>query len=124
MKYVSRHYCTAKISLGLNLFQFPKICREEVSIHVIQSREHILNTVCCSIPSPQSYISLTKNSILRKYRNLQRSATLLSLTDSPDSFFLLHRKNFVEMMSTLLHLLGRHSYYPLELSEETNLVSN
>jgi hypothetical protein len=24
---------------------FPKICREEVSIHVIQSREHILNTV-------------------------------------------------------------------------------
>ncbi|KXN91513.1 External alternative NAD(P)H-ubiquinone oxidoreductase B1, mitochondrial, partial [Leucoagaricus sp. SymC.cos] len=25
-------------------FQFPKICREEVSIHLIQSREHILNT--------------------------------------------------------------------------------
>lgn len=25
---------------------YPKICREEVSIHVIQSREHILNTVC------------------------------------------------------------------------------
>ncbi|KIM48810.1 hypothetical protein M413DRAFT_61164 [Hebeloma cylindrosporum] len=25
-------------------FQFPKLCREEVSIHVIQSREHILNT--------------------------------------------------------------------------------
>lgn len=25
--------------------QFPKLCREEVSIHVIQSREHILNTV-------------------------------------------------------------------------------
>jgi len=25
--------------------QYPKICREEVSIHVIQSREHILNTV-------------------------------------------------------------------------------
>ena len=24
---------------------YPKICREEVSIHVIQSREHILNTV-------------------------------------------------------------------------------
>jgi NADH dehydrogenase FAD-containing subunit len=23
---------------------YPKICREEVSIHVIQSREHILNT--------------------------------------------------------------------------------
>jgi hypothetical protein len=25
--------------------QYPKICREEVSIHVIQSRSHILNTV-------------------------------------------------------------------------------
>jgi hypothetical protein len=25
--------------------QYPKICREEVTIHVIQSREHILNTV-------------------------------------------------------------------------------
>lgn len=24
---------------------YPKICRQEVSIHVIQSREHILNTV-------------------------------------------------------------------------------
>lgn len=24
---------------------YPKLCREEVSIHVIQSREHILNTV-------------------------------------------------------------------------------
>ena len=23
---------------------YPKICREEVSIHIIQSREHILNT--------------------------------------------------------------------------------
>jgi hypothetical protein len=25
--------------------QYPKICREEVSIHIIQSRAHILNTV-------------------------------------------------------------------------------
>lgn len=24
---------------------YPKVCREEISIHVIQSREHILNTV-------------------------------------------------------------------------------
>lgn len=27
--------------------QYPKLCREEVSIHLIQSREHILNTVRC-----------------------------------------------------------------------------
>ena len=28
---------------------YPKICRQEVSIHVIQSGEHILNTVSCII---------------------------------------------------------------------------
>ena len=27
------------------VLQFPKICGKDVSIHVIQSREHILNTV-------------------------------------------------------------------------------
>ena len=32
----------------ISCLQFPKLCREEVSIHVIQSREHILNTVCLS----------------------------------------------------------------------------
>ena len=26
------------------VFQYPKICRQDVSIHVIQSRSHILNT--------------------------------------------------------------------------------
>ena len=31
--------------LTLLVYQYPKICREEVSIHVIQSRGHILNTV-------------------------------------------------------------------------------
>ena len=27
------------------ILQYPKLCREEVTIHLIQSREHILNTV-------------------------------------------------------------------------------
>lgn len=31
---------------------YPKICRQEVSIHVIQSGEHILNTVSCIVDFP------------------------------------------------------------------------
>ena len=34
----------AKIA-DVAVLQFPKICGKDVSIHVIQSREHILNTV-------------------------------------------------------------------------------
>jgi hypothetical protein len=43
----------------------------------------------------------------------------------PDDF-LLQSKNFVELVSTLLHLLGRHFTLSalLELPEETDLVSN
>ena len=38
--------CVFSFLIHLCPFQFPKLCREEVSIHVVQSREHILNTVC------------------------------------------------------------------------------
>jgi hypothetical protein len=35
---------------------YPKICRQEVSIHVIQSGEHILNTVSLVICFPRSFV--------------------------------------------------------------------
>ena len=35
---------------------YPKICRQEVSIHVIQSGEHILNTVSCIVDFSHSAI--------------------------------------------------------------------
>jgi hypothetical protein len=51
---------------------YPKVCRVDVSIHVIQSREHILNTVlslCFSFLFPM----LTRcYSILKPYPNMQR----------------------------------------------------
>jgi len=44
MNYV-RNERLVPLSSDLIVPQYPKICREEVSIHVIQSRSHILNTV-------------------------------------------------------------------------------
>ena len=35
---------------------YPKVCRQEVSIHVIQSGEHILNTVSCVIRFYHSFV--------------------------------------------------------------------
>lgn len=62
--------------------QFPKLCREEVSIHVIQSREHILNTVCLSgIQSKNGGLTFTFHSILMLYPNTQRHVR------SSDKFF-------------------------------------
>lgn len=43
MNYVCLHKYNS-FPRRLTHVQYPKICREEVSIHVIQSREHILNT--------------------------------------------------------------------------------
>ena len=46
MNYVGPFISERVVSYALMCYhQFPKLCREEVSIHVIQSREHILNTV-------------------------------------------------------------------------------
>lgn len=47
---------------------YPKICRQEVSIHVIQSGEHILNTVSCTVdfshPAiPQFFISVLRSNL-------------------------------------------------------------
>lgn len=44
-------------TLLLTLPKFPKICREETSIHVIQSREHILNTVCCPLKAIAAFLN-------------------------------------------------------------------
>jgi hypothetical protein len=44
---------------------YPKICRQEVSIHVIQSGEHILNTVSCVIGFSHSVISQFCVSVFR-----------------------------------------------------------
>lgn len=64
--------------------QFPKVCREEVSIHVIQSRDHILNTVSFSIVSIRKVvISSRKLSTRKKYLNLQKYIYLTSLTVLP-----------------------------------------
>jgi len=41
---------------------YPKVCRQEVSIHVIQSGEHILNTVGCIIGFSRS---LSLNSVFQ-----------------------------------------------------------
>lgn len=44
---------------------YPKICRQEVSIHVIQSGEHILNTVSCIVDFSHSAIPQFFVSVLR-----------------------------------------------------------
>jgi len=44
---------------------YPKICRQEVSIHVIQSGEHILNTVSCIVDFSHSAIPQLFVSVLR-----------------------------------------------------------
>lgn len=43
--FVSSRIIVTGLTLKISS-QFPKLTRREVSIHVIQSREHILNTVC------------------------------------------------------------------------------
>ncbi|KAF8809117.1 nucleotide-binding domain-containing protein [Phlegmacium glaucopus] len=53
---------------------FPKICREEVSIHVIQSREHILNTYSEAI---SKYV---ENKFNRDEVNLLTSARVAAVT--------------------------------------------
>lgn len=53
--------------------QFPKICREEVSIHVIQSRDHILNTVrILTFSTTVANHDIANRSIQKKYPSLQR----------------------------------------------------
>jgi hypothetical protein len=69
MDYVSRHKPAAYI--GTQITQFPKICREEASIHLIQSREHILNTVCYFCEAMVT-LYIMCYSILNKYRITQR----------------------------------------------------
>lgn len=52
--------------------QYPKICRREVSIHVIQSREHILNTVRgrrCHFSDRQPYIKYSILNLLVNTRS-------------------------------------------------------
>lgn len=53
----------------LSYLQYPKLCREEVSIHLIQSREHILNTVRSNNLTIVSY-SDHFNSTLKPYLNM------------------------------------------------------
>ena len=43
------------------MLQYPKVCREDVTIHLIQSREHILNTV-----SPFLVLAPLKHDLLRE----------------------------------------------------------
>ncbi|KAH0830678.1 hypothetical protein J3R83DRAFT_2133 [Lanmaoa asiatica] len=49
VKYVGTFALVCFPFLCMCCLQFPKLCREEVSIHVIQSREHILNTLMLSV---------------------------------------------------------------------------
>ena len=70
MNYVSDVFLLV-LSLTVRCSQFPKICREEVSIHVIQSREHILNTVRLAFFFPTFNIQ-NYHSIRKQYLNMWR----------------------------------------------------
>jgi hypothetical protein len=82
MAYV-RYFTPEAILIDLTLAQYPKICREEVSIHVIQSREHILNTV-----SHLNHVCirvLTACSTLKPYRVTPRSVALSCIFQRPNT---------------------------------------
>ena len=51
---------------------YPKICRQQVSIHVIQSGEHILNTVSSIIWFSHRYPSFLCFSTPKQSRSMQR----------------------------------------------------
>ena len=61
---------------------YPKICRQEVSIHVIQSGEHILNTVRSIVGCSRSFTSHPYASVLRSYFQVCRGR--LFLKSSPN----------------------------------------
>jgi len=69
-------FIIASVLTDFRFIQYPKLCREEVSIHVIQSREHILNTVrqyLLFLPYDSS-LSLSA-SILKRSRSMLKTSS-------------------------------------------------
>lgn len=60
--------------MGLLSFtlEYPKICREEVEIHIVQSRDHILNTVSSRSIHPLTPIHAV-TTVFRSNFELRRS---------------------------------------------------